>query len=401
MLDWLDPLKGLAIAGIVFYHIALLLYGIPPFDHVKETWPPLAERLAQLSPLPNESPAASLLTNAFRYSGWLGYQGVSLFLALSGFGLTYSLAHRSARAEIKLGEYFRRRALRLLPLYWAAHAFFLLFSSLTGQPHISPADPRFYLSLAGLRFLPDTFYYVSPAWWYVWLILQFYVVFPWLWRWLHRHGLKKFWIGTLALTLAARAIALMLLDSHLEMLSMGAIFVTRLFEFAFGMGLAYRLSQQPGVLDRFSRKRWTVAAAFVGYLAALACSLTREGQIVAHVLYGVCLFWLTYSLARWLAPRARLSVRALAWLGRQSYPLMILHQPILWWFIPLGLTLTPSYPLFLALLAGFTIVVALGAGMFGAAVDRLMESMAQLAARLRGRPGHPSPSLLQPGDGET
>lgn len=401
MLDWLDPLKGLAIAGIVLYHVTLLLYGIPPFDHVKETWLPLAERLAQLSPLPNESLAASLLTNAFRYSGWLGYQGVSLFLTLSGFGLTYSLARRSAQAEINLGEYFKRRALRLLPVYWAAHAFFLLFNALTGQPHISPADSHFYLSLAGLRFLPDTFYYVSPAWWYVWLILQFYVAFPWLWRWLRRRGLKEFWIGALALTLAARTAALLLLDGHLEMLSMGAIFVTRLFEFGFGMGLAYRLSQQPDALDRFARKRWAAAAALIGYLAALACSLTREGQIVAHALYGVCLFWIAYSLTRWLAPRARPPIRALAWLGRQSYPLMILHQPILWWFIPLGLALTPSYPLFLVLLAGFTVVVVLGAGVLGATVDRLTESMARRVAWLRDRLGRPSPSLYPPGDGET
>jgi len=65
-LDWLDPIKGIAIAGVVWYHIAILLYGVPPFDHVKETWLPLADRLARMAPVPNDALATFFLVNAFR-----------------------------------------------------------------------------------------------------------------------------------------------------------------------------------------------------------------------------------------------------------------------------------------------------------------------------------------------
>ena len=380
-LDWLDPIKGIAIAGVVWYHIAILLYGVPPFDHVKETWLPLADRLARMAPVPNDALATFFLVNAFRYIGWLGYQGVGLFLALSGFGLAWSQLRSGPSPEIDLRDYFLRRVWRVFPIYWAGHLFFLVFHALTGQPDVSASDPRFYLSLAGVRFLPETFYTISPAWWYVGLIVQLYVVFPLLWKALMRWGLVRFWIGTAAITLIARAAGFAFLDRHLEMWSMGAIFVTRLFEFAFGMGLAWLLARQPERTERALLRRRTIAAAAGVYALALACSFTVAGQIVAHMLIAVSLFTLTYALSRRLLTRAWPVRRASVWLGEQSYPLMILHQPILWWFIPIGLAALPSYPTFIAALMALTAIVALGSGAFGAIVEHVLAAMRRISRK--------------------
>jgi peptidoglycan/LPS O-acetylase OafA/YrhL len=370
-LPWLDPIKGLAILGIMLYHVALLLFGIPPFDHPKDDWLPLVERLAQLGPVPHETLSGRLFLNLFRDLSWLGYQGVHLFIVLSGFGLTWSQIRRSPVADVDLRQFYRRRLGRIFPRYWAGHLFFLLTYVLVGWPGwIAPLDSRFLLSLAGLRFLPQTLFYVAPAWWYVWLILQLYLVFPLLWAWLRRKGLLHFWFGTAAITLVSRFALLIVVGDNREMWSMGALFVTRLFEFTFGMGLATWLARQPDGLERLWSRRWPLAIACLAYLLALALSFTVAGSIVAHSLIAVSLFGMAYIFSRYVLASVKGLRQVTSWLGKQSYGLMILHQPLLWGFIFWGRDRIQPYGLFLALLALFSILMVLGSAAFGLVVQR-------------------------------
>jgi peptidoglycan/LPS O-acetylase OafA/YrhL len=382
---WLDSIKGLAILGIILYHTVLIICGPHPFDHPKDDWLPLVERLAQLQPRPHDTLVACLSLNALRYVGWLGYQGVHLFLVASGFGLTWSLARRSLAADLDLRQFLRRRLWRVFPIYWAAHFFFLLFQALVGQfvdqPRISLLDGRFYLSLAALRFLPETFFYISPAWWYVWLILQLYMVFPALWAWLRRKGLRHFWIGTIAITLVSRFVLLIIVGSNREIWSMGIFFVTRLFEFTFGMGLAYWLAQQPNGLERLWRKRWPLLVACLSYPLALALSFTVVGSVVSHSLIAVSLFGITYAVSQYGLLATKYLRQVGGWLGKQSYGLMILHQPILWWFIPQVWGQLP-YALFSILLALTVILCVLGSAAFSATVERVSGWAAQAASAL-------------------
>lgn len=381
-LTWLDPIKGIAILGIVLYHTAIALFGIPPFDHPKDDWLPLLDRLAQLQPWPNDRIIPFLILNLFRDIGWLGYQGVHLFLVLSGFGLTWSIARQSPTSDVNIKQFFQRRLWRIFPLFWMGHIFFLFFHALTGQPDISIDDPRFYLSLIGFRFFPETFYYVASAWWYVGLILQLYLVFPLLWAWLHRQGLWPFGIGTAAITLFSRYALLMVVSSNHEMWSMGVLFVTRLFEFTFGMGLAYWLARRPQGFEDLRQKRWLLAGAVLLYLLALSLSFTLAGSLVAHSLLAVSLFWISYNLMQSGLLLFKPLNHTLTWLGRQSYGLMILHQPLLWWFIAWGLPRVQPYILFLGLLISFLILTILGAAVFSTIVDRLSDKLTQTLAGL-------------------
>jgi peptidoglycan/LPS O-acetylase OafA/YrhL len=386
-LPWIDGLKGLAILGIVLYHVALALFGVPPFDHPKDYWLPLADRFAKLQPLSYDSPISFLLINALRYLSWLGYQGVNLFLVLSGFGLTWSVVRRlsAEHGNINLNwtQFYQRRLWRIFPLYWAGHVLFLVTFVLVRQPpQIAPVDGRFYLSLAAVRFLPETFFYIAPAWWYVGLIWQLYLVFPVLWVWLHRKGLLHFWVGTAAITLVSRYVLLVLVGHHTEMWSMGALFVTRLFEFSFGMGLAYCLARQPDGLERFRQNNRLLLAALPVYLLALALSFTVVGAVFAQSLITVSLFGiLLFLYQRVLMPVRPLS-RLTGWLGVQSYGLMILHQPVLWGFIFWGVDRFQPFGLFLALLGVFLILTVLSSAFFGAVVERISGFVAQTATAL-------------------
>ena len=271
------------------------------------------------------------------------------------------------------------RICRLLSIY----LFFLLSYTLVGQPPgIAPLDSRFYLSLAGLRFLPETFFYISPAWWYVWLVLQLYLVFPVLWAWLRRKGLLHFWLGTAAITLVSRFVLLIIVGNNREMWSMGALFVTRLFEFTLGMGLAYWLARQPDGLERLWQRRWPLMIACLVYPLALALSFTVVGSIVSHSLIAVSLFGITYVLSQHVLMPVKRLEELTGWLGEQAYGLMILHQPILWGFIFWGMDRLKPYGLFLALLALFSILTVLGSAAFSAAVERVSGWAAQAVSAL-------------------
>lgn len=304
-----------------------------------------------------------------------------LFIVLSGFGLAWSQLHRAPAEDVRLSQFYRRRLWRLLPIYWAGHFFFLVFQLLIGrflgQPVISLLDSRFYLSLAGVRFLPETFFYISPAWWYFGLILQLYLAFPLLWTWLRRKGVLHFWLGTAAITLCSRFVLLIIVGSNIEMWSMGGLFVTRLFEFTFGMGLAYWLARQPDGLDYLWQKRWLLLVACLTYLLALALSFTVVGSIVAHSLIAVSLFGLAYVISRYGLLRVKPLEQAAGWLGVQSYTIMVLHQPILWWFIPWARSQFGKSLTFFLLLGIFFIFIVIGSAGFRIAVESISRLVAQ------------------------
>jgi peptidoglycan/LPS O-acetylase OafA/YrhL len=160
---------------------------------------------------------------------------------------------------------------------------------------------------------------------------------------------------------------------------MGAVCLTRLFEFAFGMGLADWTARHPDSLDRLWRRGWPAAIAL--YLLGLALSFTVPGAVVAPSLIAAGLFALAYGLCRFGLRGIPALDRLLGWLGNQSYGLMLLHQPILWWFIAVVIDQVP-YPVFFVLLAAALLVVTLVASAFSRAVDWLSgPAFKSLAAR--------------------
>src|SRR5688572_9369775 len=76
----------------------------------------LAALLVFLFHFPPVGPAWDVL-------GGEGHVGVNIFFVLSGFLIALRYAEGFARGEIHVGEYFVRRAARILPLYYAV--FFL------------------------------------------------------------------------------------------------------------------------------------------------------------------------------------------------------------------------------------------------------------------------------------
>ena len=177
-----------------------------------------------------------------------GPLGVGVFILFSGFGLTYSLVKRGG-FETSWAIWYRRRLTRLFPVYWLAHLVFLVspFAVLN-----DPIDYRFLLSLLGERVYPvdKMFFYFVPAWWFLGLLIQLYIVFPLLFKLMQRLGWLKYLGLCILLSAGTRYVLTFVVEAN-GYYAMGAFFVCRLWEFAAGMALGKLMGETPeGTLGR-------------------------------------------------------------------------------------------------------------------------------------------------------
>ncbi len=332
-LAWVEVVKAVALLWIVWNHLAERLFGFPFAGNPSANWPPLAERLAQLRPLAGHG-WLDVPLNLLRWIGWAGDQGVQLFLIAGGFGLTWGLLGRRPGVALDVRDFWRRRARRIYPLWWAAHLLFVVPCLLLGRG-LDPRESTFWIDLLAVRVTPYQLYYFAPAWWYVSLLVQLTAVYPILWAALWRLGAGRFLIVALAVGFGVRGAGLLVFHGYLDAWSRGAIFVTRLPEFALGMALAAWMHDAPAAADTWLRAPTTRLAALAAWIVGTALSLGLLGMTVAPFLVGAAAFGLLYAPASsW--DRAGGSPRVWEWLGRHTYSLFLLHHPYLAICVPHG-----------------------------------------------------------------
>ena len=325
-LEWVDRIKGLAMIWIFLNHAVERLLGGAHFSNPTPLWPPLAERISQLRPVEGYG-VWGIFLNLFRYAGWTGEQGVQLFLLASGFGLTWSLLQAGKSEPPPLKEFYVRRLLRLFPLWWAVHGIVILLWIL-GEAYIGKT---FLLSLAGLRCTPNTFYAISPSWWFFGLLVQIYLCFPFLWKALRRWGPWSLLAASLAACILLRGYGILRLTSAMEMWLRGVFILTRLPEFVLGMVLAHVLKTAPQETDARLRSPGGIAAAFGIYLLGTVLGMTWSGMTISPFLLGAGAFGLCYPL---LAGPCRFFGSALSWIGLHSYSIFLVHHPIVEALLP-------------------------------------------------------------------
>ena len=341
-LPWLDLLKGVAILWIFLNHAVEAVFGGPLFANPTVDWPPLADRLAQAAPLGLPGPGGALFEGV-RYLGWLGDQGVQLFVIASGFGLAYGLARRGQDDVGDVGVFLRRRLLRLFPLWWGAHVAFIGLRLVSGQG-TWPTEPAFWLSALGLRFLPSTYYYGSAAWWYVGLQLQLYLVFPLLWAIQRRRGATRMLLRAALIGFGARAVAMTFFTGYVDPWMRGAVVLGRLPEFALGMVLAGALVRDPASVDARLRAPSTLLASLAVYALGNALSFTEAGVVFSSFLTGAALLPIAYVVCTRLAAAGGAAGRALragvGWAGAHSYGVFLVHGAVVVILLKPGFSLT-------------------------------------------------------------
>ena len=322
--DWLDPLKGFAILAVLLNHFVESVGPGPWFTNPSNDWPGLATRLHTFFPDDRSLPIA-----AVRTLGWLGDSGPGVFIFASGVGLTLAALTRTD-GQSTTTDFYRRRLARLFPLYIAMHFIVLGGDLAVPGSLLTFGSPLTLFSLAGFRGTASLFYYIAPAWWYIWLIIQMYLAFPFLLRWLERTGAAWFFAGTLAITIVSRGAGIRY-SPHLYMWMTGMFGGTRLAEFSAGMVAAWWLAGAPAT-GRTQPAAGRVAAwAAVAYAAGLACSVTLTGSLISNLLVTLGLSGLFYGMWRLLRDHVPAAATAITVLGASSYAVYLLHQPLLAW----------------------------------------------------------------------
>jgi peptidoglycan/LPS O-acetylase OafA/YrhL len=325
-LSWLDGMKGISILWIAFFHFfgtyANRRYPDPLAPHYFSSF------VSQCAPSSSLGTLGCIAKGFFVATSLVGFHAVAVFLVLSGFGLTYSLA-RTGEPDGGWFGWYRSRLLRLFPMYWLAHVVYLV-SPFIARPE--PLDYRFVLSFLGDRIYPldMIFFYINPAWWYFGLLLELYLVFPLLFRLLQKLGVTWFLVFCGVVTLVSRYLLLCVLSAHGYYVQ-GAFFGARLWEFAAGMALGLLYRRHQVLTEERLFTGWTFLAGVMIYILGLYSYATTLSYTVTDPLIGTGLFIILAHIALWSDLLPRLA-GTLAYVGAFSYGLYLLHQPYVIYF---------------------------------------------------------------------
>jgi peptidoglycan/LPS O-acetylase OafA/YrhL len=310
----LESLRGIAILLVFFFHTHGMVFG--------------------------SSPQQPSLLMSFVVSG---NTGVTLFFVLSGFllslpWLNYLLGKRSAPPNMI--NFYRARALRILPLYWVA---VVASVALTGK--IASGAKA-----AGFLFVGFDIFPYSVVWWTLATEVQFYILLPLgFWAWTHSGLGRGVLLAIFATWLYFYTTLIILQQLPLDQLSYfynKSIF-GRLPAFLFGIVAGWIYLKLKDSARHFGDQTGTRLASTalcaiiiccLGFLlqasAVLSDSFAEKHWHIRH----------TYESALWAAiilcfvltrpiGRGLLINRPLAITGKLSYSLYLIHVPVIFYLI--------------------------------------------------------------------
>lgn len=319
-LRWVDTTRGMAILWIALFHCFIAYGGSYPWLLTLSNFGAFFDQCAP------DSLFRQVLCATGGIAAWFfqrGSQAVGVFILFSGFGLSYSLSKRE-EGEPAWGRWYRHRLFRLFPIYWIAHLVFLV-SPFQYRP--DPIDYRFVLSFLGDRVYPvgAMFYYLVPAWWFLGLLIELYIVFPVLFRLMRRLGTAKFLVLCIAVTIASRYLIFSVLQASGNYIQ-GALFTCRLWEFAAGMALGRLMAQ-----DRSKTLGWLFSwkALASGAVFYLLGTLSYQPNFLYTLTDGLMATGLSAIMVQAAAAADRVPALgpALAGAGVYSYSIYLFHQP--------------------------------------------------------------------------
>ncbi|MDP9238732.1 MAG: acyltransferase [Chloroflexota bacterium] len=223
---------------------------------------------------------------------------------LHGGGFSHQL-----RANVTFGRYIH------VPMDWGQ-----IFAGLFVAPRVAREE---------WMFAPEA------VLWFVPLLLQYYLLFPWLYRALGRIGPAPFLVATLLITVGAQAAAIWLWDEYAVPGQYGWMLApTRLFEFSLGMTLGWLMVQHRAWLEESVRGPVAIAVAIY---AGLALQVAGSGLDAAHRYYfalsssmivrGLTLIVLPFIVKAPARIESATPARLLAWIGAASYAVLIVNEP--------------------------------------------------------------------------
>jgi peptidoglycan/LPS O-acetylase OafA/YrhL len=313
-LVWLDIAKGLAILWVVYFHFLATYLDhrpVPP-----DNWNGIFES------------AVTALRMAWLKVSGLGLHSIGVFIILNGWTLTQSTTRRASVGRIHWSQWYRARLLRLYPMYWVAHLVYLVSPFVARWEQV---DRRIVVSLLGLRFIDIqvNFYYLNASWWFFSMIIQFYLIFPLLFRAAQRLGPWGFLFAACAIGFFARYLMLIVYPQNGAWIQ-GGFAISRLPEFALGMALGMWHGQSTARLEWFLLRGAGLVSALVLYPAALLLYHNGFTYVFVDFATGVCCLLAIVGLAGFVL-RFSGAAKVFALIGTYSFGIFLTHQPYVIW----------------------------------------------------------------------
>ena len=209
-----------------------------------------------------------------------GHTGVSLFFVLSGF-LFMTIALQAE--HIAYGAFMRNRFLRIFPLF-----LFFFFVAISLQRDVFKPTDVLYLFFSNLGIAPTSGHFVTGAAWTISVEFTFYLVFPFLARFVRSEG-AVYLLRLLALMALVKLAAWGVSGTKHMFYS---TLIGRFDQFLWGMLAALLWQQHAGLLRRHGR--WLLVAA----LAALWLATTVQARFASSFLPEPRqLFWVFWGTA--------------------------------------------------------------------------------------------------------
>lgn len=306
-LPWLDSLRALAALYVVIHHVMLTV-------------------------VQSDFTQWGVVLKLFNYTFGYGHYAVGLFIVLSGFSLTIPVARYGSLAGTAL-DFYKKRARRILPPFYAALFLCLIFSRFVSVP----TDNRMYMEPATwkevathLVLAHDVYGHhdINYVFWSIAVEWRIYLFFPLLVILLNRIGIWRFlalMVGVAGVwhTLALGSLWVRAVPGFLALFCMGAV----------SAQIAFGTSEPMKNLRRWRYWGPGCLLSFVAFLAMLFLTRFNQNhfnQFVRDLFPGMffALFMLTASqegsrVGKWL------SAEWLKTIGTFAYSIYLVHTPVI------------------------------------------------------------------------
>ncbi len=272
-------------------------------------------------------PWLRLLAAPFLY----GHVAVAMFIVVSGFSLQLGLLQGGGSGEVRsLAGFFRRRARRILPAYYAALVLSVgVASAVTVRFPYPPFTTYLPVDAATVashvllvqNFWPGWMYKLNGVLWTISIEVQLYLLFPALARLQAARGRGVLLLLGAALWLVPTATLTLLFSPTYLRLWFAFLFVA-------GMAAAH-LAYRPPLRGR-RPEFWVGALAWLGLALGFAAMALSRSHPLLDIPLGLslaCLCLLGTVGGGGIAIRL-LGARPLAALGSFSYSLYLVHHPV-------------------------------------------------------------------------
>ena len=389
----IDVLRGLAILWVISFHLWVdMTFKYAGADHLYFA---LRDRIGEGDVLASATALGEVVLGT-------GFHGVALFMVLSGLSLTLN-AYR--RGEPPLLQGYRARWWKILPVYWSGIAFFagtiafvavltMIAEGVTfregwdsvtiavlGAVTVTWADVAWAASVFGPLFRSEIATVLVGSMWFVPLLLQYYLIFPFALRALDRIGPWRFLIAALAITFFSRWLLLQFGPSFMETgyiaRTMTSFAPFRISEFAAGMVIGWLLVHRRAETAEYTTSPFDIAGLIViaflmqmgGAVLGPRSDVTRtfaDPMIgLGMAVYALPLLFKVPGMLERSVP-----ARALIFMGVISFPVLIVNDGMryiasflrgqeiadpAWWFflvvvyVPVGVLIAYPYALLFGL----------------------------------------------------